>query len=69
MTHVNIRPAQAGDYDALCGLFDEVDALHRAGLPSVFQKPPGAVRDKDYLLTLLADQAVLLLVAEIVTSQ
>ena len=65
MTDVNIRPAQADDYDDLCSLFDEVDALHRAGLPSVFQKPPGAVRDKEYLLGLLADQTVLLLVAEI----
>jgi diamine N-acetyltransferase len=65
MSDVKIRPAQSQDYDDLCCLFDEVDSLHRDSLPSIFQKPTDAVRDKDYLLGLMADKAVLLLVAEV----
>ena len=36
---MNIRPAVMSDYDQLCELFDEVDALHRDTLQS-FRTPP-----------------------------
>jgi ribosomal protein S18 acetylase RimI-like enzyme len=62
---VNIREAIAEDYVALCGLFDEVDALHRSNLPHIFQKPNGPVREHDYYLGLIADENVGLFVAEV----
>ena len=32
-----IRHATIGDYEALCALWEEGDALHRAALPHVFR--------------------------------
>jgi len=63
-TEFTIRQATAGDYDALCAIIDEVDTLHRDRMPHIFQKPPGPVRDKEYILGLLADDNVGLFVAE-----
>ena len=60
-----IREAVASDYDALCELFDEGDALHRENLPWIFQKPRGAVRGRDYVLDLIADEAVGFFVAQV----
>lgn len=61
---VVVRPATADDYDALCALFSEVDALHRDHLPQIFQKPPGPVREPEYYRALLADENAGLFVAE-----
>ena len=41
---LHIREATTTDYEALCMLFDEGDALHREHLPHVFRKPEGPVR-------------------------
>ena len=62
---VSIRKATAEDYNALCELFDEVDALHRGNLLHIFQKPNGPVRERDYYLGLIADENVGLFVAEV----
>jgi GNAT superfamily N-acetyltransferase len=62
---LSIREAVASDYDDLCALFDEGDALHRENLPRIFQKPRGAVRDRDYVLGLLADEAVGFFIAQV----
>jgi ribosomal protein S18 acetylase RimI-like enzyme len=59
-----VRKADSSDYGALCELFDEVDALHRANLPQIFQKPTGPVRDYEYYLGLIADESVGLFVAQ-----
>ena len=64
-TEITIRPATAEDYDALCAIIDEVDTLHRDRMPHIFQKPPGPVRDREYILGLLADENVGLFVAEV----
>ncbi|HUM26376.1 MAG TPA: GNAT family N-acetyltransferase [Anaerolineales bacterium] len=61
---IHIRKATANDYDDLCELFDEVDALHRVNLPHVFQKSTGPAREKDYYLGLIADENIGLFVAE-----
>jgi ribosomal protein S18 acetylase RimI-like enzyme len=61
---ISVRKATAGDYNALCELFDEIDALHRDHLPHIFQKPGGAARDPEYYAGLIADEDVALLVAE-----
>jgi hypothetical protein len=55
---LSIREAVASDYESLCALFNEGDALHRENLPWVFQRPEGAVREKDHVLDLIADEAV-----------
>jgi ribosomal protein S18 acetylase RimI-like enzyme len=62
---VNIRRATAEDYNVLCDLFDEVDALHRASLPHIFQRPNGPVREQDYYVGLVSDENAGLFVAEI----
>ena len=62
---LSIREAVASDHDGLCALFDEGDALHREHLPQIFQKSRGAVRDRDYVLGLIADQAVGFFVAQV----
>ena len=62
---LSIREAVASDYDDLCALFDEGDALHRENLPRIFQKPRGAVRGRDYVLGLIADEAVGFFVAQV----
>lgn len=62
---LNIREAAASDYESLCVLLDEGDALHRENLPSIFRKPKGAVRGRDYVLDLIADEAVGFFVAQV----
>ena len=64
-TKIIIRQATADDYDALCAIIDDVDSLHRDRMPHIFQKPPGPVRDKEYILSLLADDNIGLFVAEV----
>jgi len=60
-----IRPAVPQDYQALCELFDHVDALHRDHLPDRFRQAPGPVRDRAYIFDLLEDENTALLVAEV----
>jgi len=60
-----IRQANNHDYDALCTIIDEVDCLHRDHMPHIFQKPRGSVRDREYILGLLADEDIGLFVAEV----
>jgi ribosomal protein S18 acetylase RimI-like enzyme len=62
---ISIRKATADDYNTLCELFDEIDALHRNNLPHIFQKPSGSVREQEYYSGLIADENVALLVAEV----
>jgi GNAT superfamily N-acetyltransferase len=62
---LSIREAVASDYDDLCTLFEEVDRPHRERLPEIFRKPRGIVRERDYILGLIADEAVGLFVAQV----
>src|SRR5262245_19963172 len=62
---LSVRKATAEDYNSLCELFDEIDALHRDNLPHIFQKPIGTAREQDYYLGLVAEENVALLVAEL----
>ncbi len=61
---IEIRPATPQDYDDLCALLGQVDALHRDNLSHLYQKPRGRVRDRNYILSLIADDNVGLFVAE-----
>jgi len=60
-----IRKATGKDYQALCELFDQVDALHRDNLPHLFQKPPGPARDYDYYHEQISNEQVCLYVADV----
>jgi ribosomal protein S18 acetylase RimI-like enzyme len=60
-----IREARAQDYEQLCMLTEKVDALHRERLPHTFQKPPGPIRDRDYISYLIDSEDVGLFVAEL----
>jgi diamine N-acetyltransferase len=62
---ISVRKATAEDYNSLCELFDEIDALHRDNLPHIFQKPGVAAREQDYYLGLVADENVALFVSEV----
>ena len=61
---ISIRKATIDDYNAMCELFDEIDALHRDNLPRLFRKPGGAARERDYYSGLIADENNALFVAE-----
>jgi len=61
---ISVREATVDDYRALCGLFEEIDALHRGHLPHLFQKPGGPAREPDYYSGLIADEDTALFVAE-----
>lgn len=62
---ISVCKATADDYNSLCELFDEIDALHRDNLPHIFQKPSGAAREQDYYSGLITDENVALFVAEV----
>jgi len=61
---ISVREATVDDYRALCGLFEEIDALHRGHLPHLFRKPGGPPRELDYYSGLIADENIALFVAE-----
>lgn len=60
----SLREAVPADYEGLCALFEEVDALHRASVPGVFQATGGAVRERAFVEGMISDPAVGLFVAE-----
>ncbi len=61
---ISVRKATIDDYNAMCELFNEIDALHRDNLPRLFRKPDGAARERDYYSGLIADENTALFVAE-----
>jgi ribosomal protein S18 acetylase RimI-like enzyme len=60
-----MREAVPTDYTGLCVLFDEVDALHRAHLPWIFQQPEGPARSEAHVTQLIADPLAGLFVAQV----
>jgi ribosomal protein S18 acetylase RimI-like enzyme len=60
---VEIRKAEAKDYEAYCGLVREVDEIHAAGAPRYFRVPEPP-RPRDFYLQRLADPLRVLFVAE-----
>jgi len=59
-----IREATQGDYEALCAIFAEADAMHREALPHIFREAAGPARPRDFILKILADKNTALFVAE-----
>jgi ribosomal protein S18 acetylase RimI-like enzyme len=62
---ITVRPATVQDYEVLCDILDEVDALHRQKLPHIFRRPDGPVREREYILEQLADEDVVIFIAEV----
>ena len=62
---ISVRKATSEDYNSLCELFDEIDALHRDSLPHIFHQPSSAAREQDYYLGLVTDENVALFVSEV----
>jgi GNAT superfamily N-acetyltransferase len=60
---IRIRLASMRDVDALCGLFDALDSLHREARPELFQPFDGPPRSREYVARLLADRGSTILVA------
>ena len=61
---VRVRPASLDDYDALVGLFEELDAFHREARPDFFQPFEGPARTREQVERWLGDPASTVLVAE-----
>lgn len=60
---IRIRLASMRDYEELCGLFDELDALHREARPDLFRKFDGPPRTREQVAQLLASRDSTILVA------
>ena len=58
-----IRKAHAGDCGAICALFQQVDALHVAGRPEMFQTPAQPFRTPESIQALLIRPSDALFVA------
>ena len=61
---VTIRPAVAADYDALCGLWLELDEHHRHQRPDLFRRPKGPRRDRDWAIEQIEGPDSVILVAQ-----
>lgn len=59
-----IRPAVGDDHVELCGLFDELDQLHRDARPDIFRKPAGDARSRADMAGLIAGEGGTILVAD-----
>ena len=59
-----IRRVVEQDYEVYCGLFYEINELHRLALPDIFQHPVGRIIEKEYFLNLLEDENVAIFFAE-----
>jgi len=58
-----IRPAAPDDYEGICDVLEEVDALHREVLPHIFRKPDRAVRGRE-AIPVMGEPKMSLFVAE-----
>ena len=58
-----IRPAVQSDYEGLCEILDEIDAIHRRTLPSIYKKPDGPVREREYINSIISNDDPEVLVA------
>ena len=59
-----IRAAREADYEGLCEVFAEVDALHRSSEPRVFREVAGPPRTREFVSGLALGTSSALFVAE-----
>lgn len=60
----SLRRATLKDYEELCEVFAEGDALHHEALPHFFRRTEGPARSRQYLSEILANREAALFVAE-----
>ena len=60
----SIREATPEDYEGLCEVFAEVDALHREALSQIFREPDGPARTEEFVSSIISDEHAALFVAE-----
>ena len=63
--NITIQPATDQDCEALCTLFNEVDAFHRDRLSHLFRAPDGPARERAYFQALMADSTNGLFIARV----
>ena len=61
---IRVRMASLRDYEELCGLFDELDGLHREARPDMFQSFPPPARTREQIAHWLAQPDSTVLVAQ-----
>ena len=61
---IRVRLASLRDYEAMCGLFDELDEIHRQALPEMFQPFPPPARTREQVAQWLAQPDSTVLVAQ-----
>ena len=59
-----VRAATIEDYTALCALFIELDAFHRAARPDLFVPPPDPPRSLEYVQSFISGNDSAVFVAE-----
>ena len=61
---IRVRLASLRDYEELCGLFDQLDELHREARPDMFQAFPPPARTREQIAHWLAQPDSTVLVAQ-----
>jgi GNAT superfamily N-acetyltransferase len=61
---IRVRLASLRDYEELCGLFDQLDELHREARPDMFQAFPPPARTREQIAQWLAKPDSTVLVAQ-----
>lgn len=61
---IRVRLASLRDYEELCGLFDDLDELHREARPEMFQAFPPPARTREQVAQWLAQPDSTVLVAQ-----
>src|SRR3954463_6005192 len=61
---IRVRQASLRDYEEMCELFDQLDALHRDARPDMFQPFPPPARTREQVAHWLAQPATTALVAQ-----
>jgi GNAT superfamily N-acetyltransferase len=60
---INVRAGSPRDYDGMCALFAEIDAMHREARPDIFQEIDGPTRTPTHIERVLCGPASNMLVA------
>lgn len=60
----SIREATKQDYEPLCEIYEEVDAIHAEALPCIFTEIDGPARSRDFVFNMITDEVSILFVAE-----
>ncbi len=61
---IRVRQASLRDYEEMCGLFDELDEIHRQSRPDMFQPFPPPARTREQIAHWLAQADSTVLVAQ-----